>query len=197
MENPNTPLRSNTQHNKILRITQMGVLAAVSIVLVLLIRIPIFPSAPYLEYDMADIPILLGAFLLGPAAGLEILFVASAIQAFFLGGNGIIGLIMHFCASGALILVAALVYQRGKNTKSMIAGLVLGSLAMTLCMIPLNLIFTVHFFGVPYDVVVAGLIPITIPFNLIKAGLNSILFFLIYKSIRFLFTKKELHLDAK
>ncbi len=197
MEKTGTSLSSNTQHQKILRITQMGVLAAVSIVLVLLIRIPIFPSAAYLEYDMADVPILLGAFLLGPAAGLEILFVASAIQAFFLGGNGIIGLIMHFCASGVLILVAALVYRRGENNKSMILGLVLGSLAMTLCMIPLNLIFTVHFFGVPHDVVVAGLIPVTIPFNLIKAGLNSLLLFLVYKSIRFLFPQKNKNLENK
>ena len=36
-------------------LTQMGVLAAISIVLVYLIRFPIFPAAPFLEYDPADI----------------------------------------------------------------------------------------------------------------------------------------------
>ncbi len=33
--------------------------------------------------------------------------------------------------------------------------MVLGSLTMTLVMIPMNLIFTVHAFGVPKDVVMA------------------------------------------
>ena len=86
------------------KLTYMGLLAAVSVVLILLINIPIFPSASYLKYDMADVPILLATFLLGPAAGLEILFVVSAIQAFFLGGDGLVGLIMHFVASGTFIV---------------------------------------------------------------------------------------------
>ncbi|MEG1500608.1 MAG: ECF transporter S component [Clostridiales bacterium] len=177
--------------NKTTRLTLMGLLAAISIVLLMVVRIKFFPAAPYLTYDMADIPVLLGAFLLGPLAGMEILFVLCFIQAFFLGGDGIIGFLMHFLASGALVLIASWIYQKGKNYKTMIIGLIVGSLAMAFLMIPLNLIFTVHFFGVPKDVVVAGLIPITIPFNLIKAGLNSVFFFLLYNAISFIWKKPQ------
>ncbi len=174
-----------------LKLTQMGLLAAISIVLILLLRVPIFPSAAYLEYDMADVPVLLGAFAMGPGAGMIILIVVSAIQAFFLGGNGIIGFLMHVFASGALILTAGFIYKAlGKTNKAIIISLICGSLAMALLMIPLNLIFTVHFFNVPRQVVVAALIPVTIPFNLIKAGLNSALFFFLFKSISFIFNRK-------
>lgn len=170
----------------------MGLLAAISIVLVLLLRIPLFPSHPYLEYDMADVPVLLGAYLLGPGPGMIILCVVSVIQAFFLGGNGIIGMTMHICASGVLLLTAALVYRAlGKSTKAMIISLIAGTLAMALVMIPLNLIFTVHFLGTPREAVIALLPTVIVPFNLIKAGLNCFLFFLLCKSIGFLFEKRK------
>lgn len=50
-------------------------------------------------------------------------------------------------------------------------------------MIPLNLIFTVHFNGAPHDVVVAMLPTVIIPFNAIKAGANALITFLLYKSV--------------
>ena len=59
-----------------------------------------------------------------------------------------------------------------------------------LMMSPLNLIITVHAYGVPRDVVVAGLIPVTIPFNLLKAALNAIIFFLLYQALGIVFKKK-------
>ena len=48
------------------RLTTMGMLAALSVVLVMLVRFPLFPAAPFLMYDMADIPVLIGGMLLGP-----------------------------------------------------------------------------------------------------------------------------------
>ena len=43
--------------NEILRMAQMGVLTAIAIVLVALVRIPLIPVAQFLVYDMADVPI--------------------------------------------------------------------------------------------------------------------------------------------
>jgi riboflavin transporter FmnP len=168
----------------VLRLTQMGMLSAVAVVLILLVRIPLIPAAPYLVYDMADVPILLGGFLLGPLASLLILAVVSAIQAFFLGGNGIIGLIMHMASSGALVLIASLLYRRlGKGNRSLITSLIVAGLVMIALMIPLNLIFTPLLFGMPVSAVIKLILPVLLPFNLIKAVLNSVLFFLLFKSL--------------
>ena len=170
--------------SNVARLTQMALLAAISIVMVLLIRIIFFPAADYLVYDMADVSIMLGVFLLGPAAGMEILFVVCAIQAAFLGGNGIYGFIMHFATSGTLILVAIYVYKLLKsNTRGMIIGLLVGTIAMTAIAIPLNLIIT-PLYGPPVEFVKGIIVPFLIPFNLIKAGLNSLIFFFVYKSLK-------------
>ena len=61
------------------QITTLGVMSALSIVLMILIRIP-FPTAPFLEYDPADIPILISTFLFGPWWGLLMTAAVSVIQ---------------------------------------------------------------------------------------------------------------------
>lgn len=209
-----------TQQSKTRRLVIMAMLSAISIVLVLLIRIPLIPAAPFLEYDMADVPVLLAAFMISPSAGLLVLFVVSTIQAFLLGGNGVIGLIMHFFASGALVLASSLIYKASNQKRgSLIVGLVAGSLLMTLLMIPLNFIFTpkvmmdvpigeaagIFFHGLfggfdpaaygemtvgAYQAVKGLLLPGLIPFNLIKAGLNSAIFFVLFKSLRYILEKR-------
>ena len=170
--------------NTTLRLVTMAMLVAIAVILLLMIRIPLFAAAPYLRYDMADVPILIGTMLFGPGAGVAILAVVSFIQAFLLGEDGWIGFLMHVLSSGALVLVAGLIYHRVKTTKRMVVGLLLGSLAMTALMIPLNLIITVHLYGVPREVVLAGLLPVTIPFNLIKSGANSVITFLVFHAIQ-------------
>jgi riboflavin transporter FmnP len=50
-----------------------------------------------------------------------------------------------------------------------------------------NLIITPIYMGVPVEAVIAMIIPIFLPFNLLKAGVNSVVAFLVYKPIaRFL-----------
>ena len=90
---------------------------------------------------------------------------------------------MHIIATGALVLVAGTIYTYKRTRTGAVIALILGTIAMTLTMIPLNLFFTVRFMGVSRDIVVSMLVPIIIPFNLIKAGANSIITFLVYKSV--------------
>ena len=45
------------------KLTKMAMLGAISLVLVLLVRIP-FPPAPFLVYDPADVPIIISGSLL-------------------------------------------------------------------------------------------------------------------------------------
>ena len=48
-----------------------------------------------------------------------------------------------------------------------------------------------HVLGVPLDAVVAMILPILTPFNLIKAGINAVLTLIVYKSISNLITPKK------
>src|SRR5690554_5742875 len=127
-------------------LVQMAVLTAISIVLVYLVRFPIFASAPFLEYDMADVPILIGTFLFGPISGLLLTAAVSILQGLTVSAqSGWIGIIMHIIATGTFVVVAGAIYRFNHTRIGAIIALVCGSIAMTLMMIPLNLIFTVHF----------------------------------------------------
>ncbi len=170
--------------NTVIRTAIMAMLTALSIVLIYTIRLPLIPAAPFLEYDAADIPVLIGSMLLGPVAGLIILLAVCIIQALTVSASsGIIGFFMHFIASSVLVLVSSLIYKKKKTPISLLVGLILGSLAMTVVMIPLNLIFTGIFMGQGTQTVVQMLIPAIIPFNLLKAGINSAVTFAVFTPI--------------
>ncbi len=195
-----------------LQLVRMAMLIAVSSVLVFLC-FPLVPAASFLKYDMADVPILLCAFTMGWGPGMIVLTVASFIQAFLFGHDGPIGFLMHMIASGTLVLVAYAIYAACKRTnKGMILALICGSISMALIMIPLNFIFTpkvmmdvsvseaarIFIDGLSggytpgayseaavtaYQMVKGLLLVGLIPFNLLKAGLNSLLLYLVYRSI--------------
>ena len=85
---------------------------ALSVVLVYLIHFPIFPSASFLEYDPADIPILIGTFAFGPIAGIILTVVASGIQALTVSAaSGLYGFLMHIIATGVVVIVAGCIYK--------------------------------------------------------------------------------------
>lgn len=174
----------NTSANKVLKTAIMAMLTAISIVSLYIIRLPLIPTASFLEYDAADIPVLIGSMLLGPASGMVILLAVCLIQALTVSAaSGWIGFLMHFIASGVFVLVSSIIYKHKKTTVGLIIGLVAGALAMTAVMIPLNLVFTGIFLGAGTKAVVSMLIPAIIPFNLMKAGINSAVTFAVYTPI--------------
>ena len=185
-------MKTNTKGN-VIRMAQMGMLAALALVLVTVTQFPIIPAAPFLKYDMADVPILLGTLFFGTIPGLAILLVVSLVQAFLLGGDGWIGLVMHFVASGALVVLVGQFTRWHNKFHETIVGMALGTLAMTALMIPLNLVLTSYFQGVPMQAVVEMIIPVIIPFNLIKASANCVITGVVYKSLQpFMRRHKEL-----
>lgn len=88
------------------KMTVMAMLAALSMVLVYAIHVPLIPVVPFLEYDPADIPILIAAMAYGPVSGLVLTVVVSIIQGMFISTTGPWGILMHVIATGTLVLVA-------------------------------------------------------------------------------------------
>ncbi len=164
------------------KLAKLAMMVAISCVLVLLIRIP-FPPAPFLVYDPADVPIYITTFAFGPVAGLIVTIVVSFIQAFVLGGDAVYGFVMHVFATGMFAVIAGAIYHKNKSKKGAIIGLVAGVIIATAVMCLMNYLVTPYYMGAPREAVVAMLIPVIIPFNLLKAGLNAVITFLVYKRI--------------
>ncbi len=183
---PNCTTGNLSQQNKTIKLAKMGMLVAISIILVQ-IHFPIFPAMPFLEYDPADIPIFIGAFAFGPLAGISITVVTALIQGITVSAaSGWFGIVMHILATGSFVLVAGLIYRKNKSRKGAVIAMAAGTLTMTLMMAAANIVLDPIFYGYPLKAVME-MIPFIIGFNLIKAGANSIITFLLYKRIsRFL-----------
>ena len=185
MENAVKTTTRIKRKNNVRKLTALGMLGAISLILVSTVHFPIIPAAPFLEYDPADVPILIGTFAFGPIAGFLLTVVVSIIQGMTVSAasGGPIGIIMHIFATGSCVLVAGNIYRRNKTRKTAAVALTVGALIMTGAMVIMNLIFTPLFLGQSMETVIPMLLPAIIPFNLIKAGVNCIITFALYKSI--------------
>ena len=183
IENNTLSEQKMTSREKTVRLAKMGMLVAISIVLVYFIHFPIFPAVAFLEYDPADISILIGTFAFGPLAGILLTVVTSVIQGVTVSAaSGLYGIIMHVISTSVLVLVSGLIYKYNKTRKGAVIALLCGVAAMTLVMIGANMIITPLFMGVPRNIV-WSLMPFIAGFNAIKAGINSVVTFLLYKRI--------------
>ncbi len=171
-------------NNSLKKLTVMAMFIAISIVLVYFVHFPIIPSVAFLEYDPADIPILICALAFGPIPGLIITLAASGIQALTVSAqSGLYGFIMHVIATCTLAAVSSIIYKKFHSTKGLLVALICGALAMGIIMMPANHFVTPIFTGWPTESVDALLFPAILPFNLIKAGINAAVAFIIYKYI--------------
>lgn len=177
-------MHNSKVHKKTQRLTLLGLLAAISIVLVGLIHFPLMPAAPFLEYDPADIPIFIGTFILGPAGGLMLTVVASVIQGLTVSSSaGPIGIIMHILATGSFSIVAGAIYKKHKTKKAALTALASGVVVMTVMMTLCNMVFTPIFMGAKLQDVINMLVPVIIPFNLLKGGINAVITYFVYKPV--------------
>ncbi len=161
----------------------LAMLAAIAYMLVALIRIPVLPAAPFLKYEPKDVVISIGGFLMGPMAAFIISLVVALVEMVSISETGFIGCLMNLLSSAAFACTAALVYKKRRSIGGAICGLLLGSATMIVTMLLWNWLITPLYMGYPRDAVVGMLIPVFLPFNALKAGLNSALMLMLYKPL--------------
>lgn len=176
------------QNQKIRRLTVLSMLLALALVSAAIINFPLIPAVPFMRYDPADIPIFIATFMFGTSAGLGLTVGVAILQGLLVNSDaGPIGIIMHILATGSFVLTAGLIYRHSHTRRGAYWSLVAGSIVMTLVMVGCNLLLTPLFLGAPLKRVIELLLPAIIPFNLLKAAINSILTALLYKPISHLF----------
>ena len=174
--------------------TRIAILAAAASIL-FLIEIPI---VAFYKLDLSNIPVLLGAFSMGPVPGLIILALKSAIGLLHSSSAGV-GELADFVMGAALIIPASVIYHRNKSRKNAIIGMAIGTVCMVIVGVLMNkwvmLPFYMGAFHMDMDGIiraagVAGvdsewklLLLVTGPFNLLKGVVLSIVTALIYKPL--------------
>ena len=167
-------------NNKVKRISLIGMFAAIAFVVVTIGRIPV---VMFLSYDPKDIIITLGGFILGPMASFLISVIVSFVEMITISDTGIIGCIMNILSTCSFACVATVIYYRKKSIYSAIAGLLAGCITMVIVMLLWNYLLTPIYMKYPREAVVELPLPVFLPFNLLKGGLNAAFTFLLYKPI--------------
>lgn len=137
----------------------------------------------FLSFDLKDVVIAIGGFILGPLQAALIALIVSLIEMITISSTGPIGLVMNLLSSCSFACVAAAIYRRNKNMKSAVTGLVCGVVCMTVIMLLWNWLITPLYMGVPRSVVASMLMTVFLPFNLAKGGINATLTMVLYKPV--------------
>ena len=171
----------NKQKMSTKELTTLAMLTAIAYALVCTVRIPI---VLFLKYEPKDVVITIGGFLMGPMAVLISSSIVALIEMFTISDTGIIGCIMNFLSTCAFALPAALVYKRRHTMAGAIAGLAVGTVTMVATMLLWNYLITpLYMTGTSRSDIAGMLMPVFLPFNLLKAGLNSAFILLLYKPL--------------
>lgn len=158
-----------------------ALLTALSVLLASLYPIPLF--ADFLLYEPADVPIILGGITLGLGPGLLIAVVTAVVMMLITSHGGIIGVIMNILSTGTMVSAVTLIYRSKPSARRFFAGAVAATIATTVVMVLWNLILTPLYLGAPREAVLKLLLPAIIPFNLIKACVNTLLTYLVLRSV--------------
>ncbi len=162
------------------RMVTLAMLTAMAYALVCLIRIPV---VVFLKYEPKDVIITIGGLLYGPMAALIISTVTALLEMVSISETGWIGAVMNLLSSASFACTAALIYKNRHTLAGAVLGLAVGSVAMVGVMLLWNWLITPLYMGVSREAVEGMLIPAFLPFNLLKAGLNSALVLCLYKPL--------------
>jgi len=171
----------NKTSERIKSISAMAMLTALAVAADIFLRIPNIGG--FLTYEPKDVILTIGAFIFGAVPGLVMSLIVCLIEMMTVSTAGPIGLLMNFLASASFVGVAAVIYQRKKTMSRAIIGLFSGSAAMLVVMLLWNYIITPVFMGVPREAVLEMFLPVLIPFNGLKALLNTAVVLLLYKGV--------------
>ncbi len=164
------------------KLVTLAMLTAVTYVVMLLCKnIP--DVAGFLQLEVKDTVICIGGFLYGPVSAAVIAIVVAVIEMFTVSGTGPIGCVMNVLATAAFCCTASYIYKKNHSRNGAVIGLGVATLVLTVVMLLWNYLITPLYMGVPREEVAKMLLPIFLPFNLVKGALNMAATLIIYKPV--------------
>ena len=171
--------------------------------MLMLFEFPIpFIAPPFYELDFSEVPVLVGAFALGPMAGATIELIKILINLLINGtATAFVGEIGNYLLGCSFIIPAALIYKKKKSKKMAMVSMVVGTVSMTVfgCFLNAYVLLPTYAaaFGMPIDAIIGMgsaingnitnvmtfVILAVAPFNILKGIIISVITLLIYKHI--------------
>lgn len=192
--------RSRAQSGKVVdirRLTMIGMLSAVSFVIMFFdFSVPFMP--PFIKMDLSELPALMGAFSLGPVAGVAICLVKNLLHLMRTTTGGV-GEISNFILGATFVWTAGMIYKRKKTKARAFGGAFAGAVLMAVISVFSNYFFVypVYTMFMPMDAILGAyrlinpnienlwqaLILFNMPFTFVKGMFSVIITLLVYKRL--------------
>lgn len=178
----------------------MGMLGAIGAVL-MVFEIPLLFLAPsFYGLDFSEVPILVGTFSMGPAAGIVMELVKICVKLIFKPtSTGFVGEFANVVIGCAMVIPAGAFYRKWKTRQGVLAGLAAGTVLMTAVGVVVNALVMLPFYSnfMPLDTIIAAGAAINPavcnvwtfalicvgPFNIVKGIAVSVVTFFVYQRI--------------
>lgn len=191
-------MKTNSKIRLVCVVAILGALAGV----LMLIEFPLPIAPPFYKVDLSLVSALLAGFSLGPVAGLLVCLVKVLISILLNGTTtAFVGEFAALLMDSSFTLCAALIYKKEHTKKGAIKALIwatvtlmlIGGLTNYFILVPAY----VKFMNIPLEVIVSMgnaifksvnslftlILFCTVPFNLIKGLIISIVTYLLYKRV--------------
>ncbi|MBP2025978.1 ECF transporter S component [Peptoniphilus stercorisuis] len=191
----------NSRNNSNVRVmTKVGMLGAIAFIL-MYFQFPLAFIAPsFMQVDIADLPVLIGSFALGPIPAILISAIKNILHLAIKGtSTGGVGELSNFIVSSVFAVTAGIIYKKKRTFKGAIVGLFIGTIVMTITALISNYFFIFPLYAklMPMEAIINAGAAITsritdlwslmiysvLPFNLLKGFITSVVTILIYKRV--------------
>ncbi|RYG74515.1 ECF transporter S component [Lentibacillus lipolyticus] len=196
-------MQSTAQSTKLTKLVILALLGTISLVLFFLnFPLPFLP--PYLKIDFSEVPALMAALIFSPMAGVIVEGIKNLLYLAVSGAGDPIGVAANFLAGVMFIVPVAVLYHKSKGVKSVVSGLVTGTIIMAVGMSVLNYYIVLPayawFMGAPemaastakWVAVSAGVLP----FNMIKGVVVGMLFVPVFVKMKSWIEQKQMNLAS-
>ncbi len=189
---------SSVQTSNLYRLIVISIMGTISVLLMFL-NFPLpFPFIPaYLRIDVSDIPALIAGIIFSPVAGVVVVAIKNILYVLVTAISDPIGALANFFAGMFYVVPVSFMYMKYRSMKSVLIGLGIGTLLMTIGLTVLNYFLFIPayslFMGweemsesVKRTTVLVGILP----FNLIKGIIVGTIFALIFTKLKNWIQKK-------
>ncbi len=163
-------------------LTLAAMFSALAFLSSLIFHIPLIPAVNFLKYDPMDAILTIEALVLGPVPAVLSTLAVTVIRIPF-GSSGLIGALMNFLSSISFVLPIGIIYKYRRRLAGALIGLGCSIVSETVIMLLWNYLISPLYMGVSREAIVSLMLPGFLPFNLIKATVNTALTYLLYKPV--------------
>ncbi|MGF7059818.1 ECF transporter S component [Brassicibacter mesophilus] len=181
--------------------TKISVLSVIAFI-IMYIEIPLWFTPTFLKIDLSDLPALIGAFSLGPVAGVLIELIKNILHIAIKGTSTMgVGELANFIVGSVLVFTSGYIYSKNKSFKMAVIGMIAGTIVMTLIASVMNYYLLIPFYAKLYGMPIQAYVELgakvnkfvvdyrtfilfgIVPFNFAKGVLVSLVTLPLYKRV--------------